>query len=70
MEKRSHVDMQRIHEIEKGEHFEYKDVASHNLPISKHPEDGALFNKEVEAGIYKDVIIINENADQVRYKKI
>lgn len=70
MEKRSHVDMDRINEIDKGEQFGYKDVVSHNLPISKHPEDGALFNREVEEGLYKDVIIVNENSDQVRYKKV
>lgn len=70
MEKRSHVDTERINGIEKGEHFEYRDVVSLDFPISGHPEDGALFNREVEEGVYKNVIIVNDNADKVKYKRV
>ena len=70
MEKRSHVDMEKIKAIGTGEHFEYKDVVAHNLPKSQHPEDGALFNKEVESGVYAGIVILNEDLGKVRYKKV
>jgi hypothetical protein len=70
MEERSHVDVEKIKQLHKGDHFEYRDVVSDTFPKSAHSYDGALFNKEVEAGVYENVEIINENFDHVRYKRV
>lgn len=70
MEQKSHVDIVKINLLQEGQHFEYKDVVKDSLPNEKHAEDGALFNKEVEWGLFSNVKISNEDLKRVRYKKI
>ncbi|QAA33703.1 hypothetical protein [Clostridium manihotivorum] len=67
---KSHVDMEKLNGIHEGEHFEFRDVVSATLPNSDHAKDGAIFNKEVEEGLYTNIVVVNEDADHVRYKKI
>lgn len=61
--------MNKIDSIEAGEKFEYRDVVMDDFPKEKHAEDGALFNREVEDGVFENVLISNEDNDHVRYKK-
>lgn len=70
MENRSHVDVKKIKEFAEGEHFEYRDVVQYDFPVEKHPEDGALFNEEVENGLYGNIVISNEDKDHVKYRKV
>ncbi|GKU25236.1 hypothetical protein [Clostridium folliculivorans] len=69
MEK-SHVDMEKLNGIAEGEHFEFRDVVSATLPKNEHAQDGAIFNREVEEGVYRDIVVVNEDVDHVRYKKV
>ena len=57
MKIKSHVDIEKINAIKCNSQFNYKDVVEDNFPIDKHPEDGALFNEEVEEGMIKNEAI-------------
>lgn len=71
MNKKSHVDINKINELPKGRAFEYKDVVSSNLPDNEHVEDGKVFKTEVENGLFSGVIVENDKAHTtVKYKKI
>jgi hypothetical protein len=70
MKHKSHVDIDKIDMLPEGQHFEYRDVVRDDLPDEKHAEDGALFNKEVENGIFPSIKISNEDINRVRYKKL
>lgn len=70
MEYKSHVDMNKVNGIPAGERFEYRDVVQDDFPNEKHPEDGALFNREVEEGVYDNIVVSNEDNIRVRYKKV
>ncbi|WP_160680062.1 hypothetical protein [Clostridium sp. C8-1-8] len=67
---RSHVDIEKLNGIHEGQHFEFRDVVSATLPSNEHAKDGAIFNKEVEEGLYSNIVVVNEAVDHVRYKKV
>jgi hypothetical protein len=69
MQQRSHVDINKIKTLPEGAQFEYRDVVQKDFPTSQHGEDGALFNKEVESGVYDNVAIANENDEHCKYRK-
>ncbi|GFZ31380.1 hypothetical protein CSC2_19060 [Clostridium zeae] len=68
--KKSHIDMEKLNRIAEGEHFEFRNVVSATLPKNEHAQDGAIFNREVEEGVYRNIVVINEDVDHVRYKKV
>lgn len=67
---RSHINIDKLNSVPQDTQFEYRDIVDDSFPIESHSEDGALFNKEVEAGIYTKVVIANENRDKVKYRKL
>lgn len=67
---RSHVDINKLKNIPEGGQFEYRDVVQEDFPDDLRSDDGALFNKEVEVGLYKDIKVTNEDSTRVTYKKI
>lgn len=70
METRSHVDDEKLARLNIGQSFEYRDVVSDDFPSSQHPEDGAAFKREVEAGAYDNVVVSDPGAAHVKYKRI
>lgn len=70
MELKSHVDDEKIARLNINQSFEYRDVVSDELPYSQHSEDGALFKREVESGVYDNIVVSDPGAAHVKYKRI
>lgn len=65
----SHVDKKKIDRLEKGQCFEYRDIATDDFPVSRHAEDGAIFKGEVESGKYDNIRISNQGTERITYEK-
>ncbi|MCT8977828.1 hypothetical protein N4T77_14600 [Clostridium sp. CX1] len=70
MDIKSNVDLEKLNRIDSGQSFEYRDIVKEDLPLSRHPEDGALFKKEVEDGVVDDVVVSDPGANHIEYKKL
>ncbi|HCW05645.1 MAG TPA: hypothetical protein DGK91_14685 [Clostridium sp.] len=69
MEKRSHVDPEKLERVPSGKPFEYKDVVEDGFKDENHTEDGKRFKAEVLNGLYSDVKIEKDNGSRLVYKK-
>lgn len=70
MDRRSHINEEKIARLNIGQSFEYRDVVQDDFPFSQHSEDGALFKREVESGIYDNIVVSDPGASHVKYKRI
>lgn len=70
MERKSHIDREKMGRLFAGQSFEYRDVVEDDFPTSKHSEAGAEFKREVESGLYPNTIISNEDDTHIVYKRI
>ncbi|GLC32038.1 hypothetical protein [Clostridium omnivorum] len=70
MHNRSHIDMEKLNKVPVGHPFEYKDIASEELPLEEHTEDGKRFKDEVESGVYREIVIEKDTGSHLLYKKL
>ena len=70
METKSHIDEEKLAKLNIDQSFEYRDVVQDNFPNSQHSEDGSLFKREVEDGVYDNVVVSNSDSLHVKYKRI
>lgn len=70
MERNSHIDLEKLERINNGQTFEYRDIVSESFPKEQHPDGGAEFKREVENGVYDNVIVSDPGAPHIEYKKI
>lgn len=70
MQTKSHIDKEKLANINIGQTFEYSAIASDDFPVSNHGEDGMVFKSEVESGIYNNIEIADTSAPHVKYRKI
>lgn len=70
MERRSHVDIDKIKAMPKDRNFEYRDVVDETFPATMHSEDSQVFNNEVESGLYDYIEATGEDSPRVTYKRV
>jgi len=70
VEKRSHIDPDKLEKIPSGKPFEYKDVVEDSFKDEDHTEDGKLFKAEVLSGVYSDVKLERDNDSRLVYRKL
>jgi hypothetical protein len=69
MEKKSHIDVNKLNHIPQGAIFGYRDVVEDQYPNEEHTEDGKRFKQEVEDGLFSQVVIDEETDSRQLYKK-
>lgn len=70
MQKRSHIDLEKLERVPSGKPFEYKDVVEDSFREEDHTVDGKRFKSEVLNGVYSDVKIEKDNDSRLVYKKL
>lgn len=70
MDKKSHIDIDKLNKVPSGKPFEYKDIVKESFAEENHTEDGKWFKQEVESGIYGNVILEKDTGSHLLYKKL
>lgn len=69
MQKKSHIDIDKLNKVPKGHPFEYKDVVDDEFSLEDRPRDGLFFKAEVDRGMYDFVVMKRDTGNRVLYEK-
>ncbi|GAA0177826.1 hypothetical protein SH2C18_09810 [Clostridium sediminicola] len=69
MQKKSHIDIDKLNRVPKGHPFEYKDVVDDDFPVDDRPRDGLFFKTEVDRGMYDSIVMKKDTGNRVLYEK-
>ncbi len=69
MEKKSHIDVNKLNKVPLGHSFEYKDIVHEDFPVDDRPRDGLFFKAEVDRGMYDSVVMKKDTGNRLLYEK-